>query len=72
MKFKVGDRVKYVGVRRKGIIGQIGIVVDTKKENISPLYLREDECAVDFGFEDECEYVLREKQLVLVDEGEPK
>ncbi|MFA5195438.1 MAG: hypothetical protein WC401_06550 [Bacteroidales bacterium] len=62
---KIGDKVKYTGVRRKEIIGQIGIITSTHAE--SPEELRIDEYVVDFGFEDDCEYYLREKQLELVE-----
>lgn len=62
---KIGDKVKYIGVRQKSIIGQIGIITSTHTE--SPEELRADEYIVDFGFEDDCEYYLREKQLELVE-----
>ena len=58
----VGDKVKYIGVRRKNLIGQSGIITETHLEN--PNELRADEYAVDFGFEEDCEYILRGKQLV--------
>ena len=64
---KIGDKVKYIGVRRKNIIGQIGVITSTQAE--SPEELRADEYTVDFGFEDDCEYYLREKQLELVEES---
>ena len=66
---KIGDKVKYIGVRHKDIIGQIGIITSTHTE--SPEELRADEYTVDFGYEDDCEYYLREKQLELFSKSQP-
>lgn len=65
---KVGDKVRYIGVRRKGIIGQIGVITEQYPGKDDDL--RRDEYVVDFGFEDDCEYYLREKQLELVEAHE--
>jgi hypothetical protein len=66
--YKIGDKVKYVGVRRFNLVGCIGTVMATKEDNEydDDYKLRSDEVLVDFGYEDDNEYVIRLKQLKKV------
>ena len=64
MKYQVGDKVKYIGKRNKKIMNQIGVISATKLDNYLGMKLRKDEYLVDFGYEDDCEYIIREPQLV--------
>ena len=67
MKYQVGNKVKYIGKRNRRIRNQIGVVSATKLDNWQGIKLRCDEYLVDFGFEEDYEYVIREPQLA---EGE--
>jgi hypothetical protein len=45
-------------------MNQIGVISATKLDNYLGMKLRKDEYLVDFGYEDDCEYIIREPQLV--------
>jgi hypothetical protein len=61
--FKLNQKVKYIGKRKKNILGQIGVIVATKNDNDLDIKLRSDEYAVDFGFEDDFIEIIRKPQL---------
>ena len=67
-KYKIEEFVKYIGSRRKYLIGNIGFIIGTKGDcSILLEYkLRSDEYLVDFGSEDDFLLVIREKQLEKV------
>ena len=65
---KPNDKVKYIGVRQKEIVGCVGIVIALKDDNEFEEYnLRKDEALVDFGSEDDCFKVVRFPQLEIVE-----
>ena len=64
---KVDDKVKYIRLKRKAIVGCIGTIVATKDNNEYEEYkLKSNEALVDFGFEDDCLYVCRFIDLEVV------
>ena len=66
MKFNDEEKVRYVG-QNKNLKGCIGYVVDI--EEISSDYILDDnEILVDFGVEDECIEIVKEKDLEMVKE----
>ena len=65
---KLNDKVKYIGVRQKGIVGCIGFVVALKDDNEFEEYnLRSDEALADFGSEDDCLKVVRFNKLEVIE-----
>lgn len=61
MKFKPEEKVRYIG-QSQSLKGCIGYVVDIE-EISSDLILDTDEILVDFGVEDECIEIVKEKDL---------